>query len=95
MGRIAGARFRSEAAFLLNLRYVQPRFFENDHSVKAAKAELASFNVLRRIDLEGSAISGTENWWDGTGGVVGLIRHKASLWVRPDKGNDAWLGDTT
>ena len=77
-----------------NLRYVQARYFENDLLSQAAKRQAGSFNVLRRIDLEGSAESGTVKWWDGTGGSVGLMRHKASLWVRSRKDNDAWIGNT-
>lgn len=74
------------------IRYVQARYFENDLYSKAAKRQAGSFNVLRRIDLEGSAESGTDKWWDGTGGTVGIVRHKVSLWVKPQRENDAWTG---
>ena len=79
----------------LSIRYVQARYFENNFNSQAAKRQAGSFNVLRRIDLEGSAESGTDKWWDGTGGSVGLIRHKASLWVKPRKGSDAWTGKSS
>ncbi|KAL9044712.1 MAG: hypothetical protein Q9214_002168 [Letrouitia sp. 1 TL-2023] len=74
------------------IRYVQARYFENDLYSQAAKRQAGSFNVLRRIDLEGSAESGTDKWWDGTGGSVGIIRHKVSLWVKPQRENDTWTG---
>ncbi|KAL9608813.1 MAG: hypothetical protein Q9167_006370 [Letrouitia subvulpina] len=74
------------------IRYVQARYFENDLYSQAAKRQAGSFNVLRRIDLEGSAESGTDKWWDGTGGSVGIVRHKVSLWVKPKRENDAWTG---
>ncbi|KAL6714811.1 hypothetical protein ACLMJK_007071 [Lecanora helva] len=77
-----------------NLRYVQARYFESDLYIQNAKAKIASFNVMRRLDLEGSALSGIEKWWDGKGGKVGLIRHKASLWIRQDKATNAWLDPT-
>lgn len=74
------------------IRYVQARCFENDLYSQAAKRQAGSFNVVRRIDSEGSAESGTQKWWDGTGGTVGIVRHKVSLWVKPQGGDDTWTG---
>ena len=75
-----------------NIRYVQARYFENESHTQAATRQAGSFNVIRRIDREGSAESGTEKWRDGTGGSVGLIRHKASMWTSPSRDNNAWTG---
>lgn len=75
-----------------NIRYVQARLFETELDSQAAKMQAGSFNVLRHIDLQGSAKSGSEKWWDGRGGSVGFVRHKETLWVGSQKDNDAWTG---
>jgi hypothetical protein len=70
-------------------QYVSPRYFENQDQLKAAKAQVESFNVSRRIDHDGRF----KEWSDMPGSDVGLVRNKVSLWVRPNKGLDhGWLG---
>ena len=83
---------RMKQRSFFNIRYIQARYFENESYSQAATRQAGSFNVIRRIDLEGSAESGTEKWWDGTGGSVGLIRHKASMWAKSSKDNEHWIG---
>jgi hypothetical protein len=69
--------------------YVQPRYFENAQQLAAAKAQVESFNVSRRIDHDGRF----KTWSDMPGSDVGLVRSKVSLWIRPNKGEDQpWLG---
>jgi hypothetical protein len=70
-------------------QYVSPRYFENQDQLKAAKAQVESFNVSRRIDHDGRF----KEWSDMPGSDVGLVRNKVSLWVRPNRGTDhGWLG---
>ena len=38
----------------ISVRYVQPRFYQNKESINKAKQETGHFNVLRRIDAEGT-----------------------------------------
>jgi hypothetical protein len=74
-------------------QYVQPRYFENPEQLEAAKAQVESFNVSRRIDHDGRF----KSWSDMPGSDVGLVRSKLSLWVRPPnkknkKEKMPWLG---
>lgn len=80
--------FSSKSSYF-NVQYVQPRYFENQASLKRAKAQAESFNVLRRIDHDGRF----RPWADMPGSDVGLTRCKASLWTRPNtSGDQNWLG---
>lgn len=73
-----------------SVQYVQPRYFETQESLKKAKAQTEYFNVLRRIDHDGRF----KPWSDMPGSDVGLVRSKASLWVRPDRPDQkGWLGE--
>ena len=74
-----------------SVQYVQPRYFETQESLRKAKAQTDSFNVLRRIDHDGRF----KPWSDIAGSDVGLVRSKASLWVRPNQPHqEGWLGES-
>jgi hypothetical protein len=80
----------SASSNYFSVQYVQPRYFETQESLKKAKLEAESFNVLRRIDHDGRF----KTWSDMSGSDVGLVRSKASLWVRPNLPNQkGWLGE--
>jgi hypothetical protein len=68
-----------------HMRYVQPRYFKDQESVQRAKRELGGFNVLRRLDTRDDR----SHTLDQPGSVVGMVRCKASLWIRPNKQNEA------
>lgn len=79
----------SSSSNYFSIQYVQPRYFETQESLKNAKAQAESFNVLRRIDHDGRF----KAWSDMSGSDVGLVRSKASLWVRPNRSEqNGWLG---
>jgi hypothetical protein len=79
----------STSSNYFSIQYVQPRYFETQESLKKAKAEAESFNVLRRIDHDGRF----KPWSDMPGSDVGLVRSKASLWVRPNRPDQkGWFG---
>ena len=72
-----------------SVQYVQPRYFENQEQLDAAKAQAESFNVLRRVDHDGRF----KPWSDMPGSDVGLVRSKVSLWTRPKSSSEkGWLG---
>lgn len=80
----------SNSSNYFSVQYVQPRYFETQESLKKAKAETESFNVLRRVDHDGRF----KTWSDMPGSDVGLVRSKASLWVRSNRGwQNGWLGE--
>jgi hypothetical protein len=68
-----------------HMRYVQPQYFRTQESVQGAEQELEGFNVLRRLNTgdDGS------HTLDQLGSVVGMVCCKASLWIRPNKQNEA------
>lgn len=75
----------------VHFRYVQPRYFQDDKSIKRAKWQARSFNVLRRIDFDTS----NKAWADAEGSNIGLVRSSTSVWVRPNESQDqGWLGIT-
>lgn len=80
----------STSSNAFSIQYVQPRYFETKESLKKAKVQTDSFNVLRRIDHDGRF----KPWSDIAGSDVGLVRSKASLWVRPNRPEqEGWLGE--
>ena len=80
----------SDSSSYFSIQYVQPRYFESQESLKKAKLETESFNVLRRIDHDGRF----KTWSDMPGSDVGLVRSKVSLWVRPNRlEQKGWLGE--
>ncbi|KAA6414305.1 MAG: hypothetical protein FRX48_02668 [Lasallia pustulata] len=73
----------------LRFRYVQPRYLVDGESIKRARRQAGSFNVLRRIDFDTS----NKVWADAEGSDVGLVRCSTSVWVRPNVSPDhGWLG---
>ena len=69
-----------------NMRFMRPRYFTCEESIERSKTELGSFNVLRRLERELSwRVRELRN---PTGPTVGLLRSKASLWVRKNKGDE-------
>lgn len=75
-----------------HVQYVQPRYFATQESLNRAREQTEYFNVLRRIDHN----ERFKSWTDVPGSDVGLLRSKASLWVRPDKlANTGSFGKTS
>ena len=68
-----------------------PRFFRSQESVDTAVGQLGGFNVLRRIEQELSWK--VREMSKIKGASVGVIRSKASLWIRKNKpGESGTLG---
>ena len=65
----------------LHVRYAQTRYFRSEDSLKRAQQEAGGFNVLRRVDRDGNWVPDV----DLPKSDVGLIRSRASLWIRPNK----------
>lgn len=65
----------------LSIRYVRARCFPDEESFRRGSLEAAGFNVDRRLDKDWNH----SNFWDGVDGKieVGVIRSRASLWVKP------------
>jgi hypothetical protein len=74
----------------IELRYTTARYFETRSDFDAAAKEAESFNILRRLDDDMSNTS----WWDDKNAVVGLIKSKATLWLKPKPGTRA-IGEET
>ena len=65
----------------LHVRYAQTRYFRSEESLKRAQQQAGGFNVLRRVDRDGNWVPDV----DIPKSDVGLIRSRASLWIRPNK----------
>ena len=68
-----------------------PKYFQSQESIETAVSQLGNYNVLRRMEQEFS--------WKVRelrkikGSSVGVIRSKASIWVRKNKpGESGTLG---
>ena len=61
------------------MRYVQPRYFRSEESLERARTEAGGFNVLRRVDKELDTVLKL----DEPGSVIGMVRSKATFWIRP------------
>ncbi|KAI4231106.1 MAG: hypothetical protein L6R40_007845 [Gallowayella cf. fulva] len=64
-----------------HVRYAHARYFRTPTSYSRARLEAGTFNVLRRVDRDGSWVPGA----DITGSNVGLVRSKMSFWTQPRK----------
>ena len=74
----------------LHVRYAQTRYFRSEDSLKRAQQQAGGFNVLRRVDQDGNWVPDV----DIPKSDVGLIRSRASLWIRPNKpGETGVLGN--
>jgi hypothetical protein len=62
----------------VQLRYVTARYFKTQESFKKGVKEAEKFNVLRRPDddMNNKAV------WDDEGAIVGIMRSRASFWLR-------------
>lgn len=81
----------SQTSNYFNVQYVQPRYFATQESLDKAREQTKSFNVLRRIDHD----ERFKSWTDVPGSDVGIVRSKASLWIRPQKPeHKGWLGES-
>ncbi|KAL8753940.1 MAG: hypothetical protein Q9199_004699 [Rusavskia elegans] len=67
-----------------NVRYSNTRYFRDSKSYSLARTETGAFNVLRRINRDGSWVPGA----DIPGSDVGMVRTKMSYWVEPRKAKD-------
>jgi hypothetical protein len=69
-----------------NIRYMTPRYFSTEESINKAKDNLGSFNVLRRLeqDLSWKVRKARKP----KGPTVGVVRSKASIWIRQNKTHD-------
>jgi hypothetical protein len=81
--------FMSKKSNYFHVQYVQPRYFATQESLDKARKQTESFNVLRRIDHD----ERFKSWTDVPGSDVGIVRSKASLWVRPQTSDKGWLGE--
>lgn len=72
----------------IQLRFVTSRYFKSAASFKKGCQQAESFNVLRKLedDINNKAI------WDDQGGVVGLSRARASLWLNSKDDLKATVG---
>jgi hypothetical protein len=68
------------------LRYMRPRYFRSEESINVGLRELGGFNVLRRLEQDLSwGVKKLRRMKDAT---VGVIRSKASLWIRENKAEE-------
>ena len=71
------------------MRYIQTQYFRDKESYHEARRQAGGFNVLRRVDKDGSWVRGI----DIPDSDVGLIRSQTSLWIRPNRhGENGTLG---
>ncbi|KAH8600737.1 hypothetical protein B0O99DRAFT_287982 [Bisporella sp. PMI_857] len=72
-----------------NIRYMIPKYFQSQDSIEQAVEQLGGWNVIRRIEQELSwKIRLKRKIKDST---VGVIRGKASLWIRRNKEGESGL----
>ncbi|KAL8805827.1 MAG: hypothetical protein Q9182_001739 [Xanthomendoza sp. 2 TL-2023] len=64
-----------------HVRYAHARYFRNPKSFGRARLEVGNFNVLRRVDRDGSWVPGA----DISGSHVGLVRSRMSFWTQARK----------
>jgi hypothetical protein len=69
-----------------NIRYMRPRYFATEESINKAKDNLGSFNVLRRLEQDLSWKVRMHRKPQGP--TVGVVRSKASVWIRKNKPNE-------
>ena len=69
-----------------NIRYMRPRYFATEDSINKAKDNLGSFNVLRRLEQDLSWKVRKQR--KPKGPTVGVVRSKASIWIRKNKPNE-------
>ncbi|KAL8807135.1 MAG: hypothetical protein Q9200_004790 [Gallowayella weberi] len=62
-------------------RYAHARYFRTPKSLNRARLEAGNFNVLRRVDRDGSWVPGA----DISGSNVGLVRSRMSFWTQGRK----------
>lgn len=62
----------------LQLRYVTARYYKTTDSFKKGREEADHFNVSRRLDDDAN----NKAVWDEKGAIVGIIRTRASFWLR-------------
>jgi len=68
-----------------------PKYFQSQESIETAVSQLGGYNVLRRIEQELSWK--VREMRKIQGSSVGVIRSKASLWIRNNKpGESGTLG---
>jgi hypothetical protein len=79
--------YAKERSFF-RLTYVQPRYFDKKESLYRAKKEAGRFNVLRRVDDD----SEHKAMFDDDNSTVGLVRTKATLWLKPSQGEKDHVG---
>jgi hypothetical protein len=69
-----------------NVRYMRPRYFASEASIKDAKDALGSFNVLRHVEEDLSWR--VRELKKPVGPTVGVVRSKTSLWIRKNKAGE-------
>lgn len=79
----------SRQRLYMHVRYTQTRYFRSEKSFKGAQWEAGGFNVLRRVDRDGSWVPDV----DIPNSDIGLVRSRTSFWIRPNKpGEKSVLG---
>lgn len=74
------------------MRFVRARYFKDDESFKEGDKQAQKFNVFRRLDSDDNQ----SKLWDkgennGTVSRIGLIRGRATFWVKPKQEDDDTL----
>jgi hypothetical protein len=62
----------------VQLRYVTARYYKTTRSFERGVEDAERFNVFRRLDDD----SNNKAVWDEKGAIVGIIRTRASFWLR-------------
>jgi hypothetical protein len=79
----------SRARSFFSIRYYHARYFKSRESFDKARIQAGSFNVLRRVENT----MNEHTHFDAPGSIVGLVRCKVSLWIRPNgPGKGSLLG---
>jgi hypothetical protein len=80
----------SRTRSFFSMRYFQARYFRSRNSFKRACIQSGFFNVLRRVEDD----ENQNPYFDLQGSMVGLVRSRASLWIRPKKSSETrFLGE--
>jgi hypothetical protein len=74
----------SRTRSFFSMRYFQARYFRSRDSLERARTQSGFFNVLRRVEDD----ENQNPHFDSPGSMVGLVRRRASLWIRPKKSNE-------
>jgi hypothetical protein len=72
----------------IQLRYVTARYYKTTHMFKSGCQDAERFNVFRRLDDDAN----NKAVWDDKGAIVGIIRTRASFWLRRADSEEGAVG---